>query len=56
VDGRPEQPAAAKREKEPWDKSRNAANRYDMLEVKIEDWQGTPRARRNYVAAMRRLK
>lgn len=35
----------AKREKEPWDKRRSAANPYDMLEVKIEDWLGTPEGR-----------
>jgi hypothetical protein len=35
----------ARREKEPWDKRRNAANPYDMLEVKIEDWLGTPEGR-----------
>ena len=35
----------ARREKEPWDKRRSAANPYDMLEVKIEDWLGTPEGR-----------
>ena len=32
----------AKRKVEAWDKRRSAANPYDMLEVKIEDWTATP--------------
>lgn len=35
----------ARRAKEPWDKRRHAQNPYDMIEVKIEDWTGTPEGR-----------
>lgn len=35
----------ARRKKEAWDKRRHAVNPFDMLEVKIEDWLGTPEGR-----------
>ena len=36
---------SAEREKQPWDKRRDAQNPYDMLEVPIEDWTATEEGR-----------
>ena len=34
-----------RRAKQPWDKRRDAANPYDMIEVPVEDWLGTEEGR-----------